>query len=41
MITLCMIGQIVSWKDETVFQKIIATIQCIGIDCIYIIPLAI
>lgn len=38
MITLCMIDHIAGWKNEKLSQKIISTLQCIGIDCIYIIP---
>jgi hypothetical protein len=40
MITLCMIGHIVGWKEETILQKIVVSIQCIILDCIYIIPLS-
>jgi hypothetical protein len=39
MVTLCMIGHIVGWQKETVFQKIVVTLQCIGLDCIYLVPM--
>jgi hypothetical protein len=41
MITLCVIGHIIAWKDETVFQKTIVTLQCLVLDSTYIIALCI
>ncbi len=38
MITLAIFPQIVSWRQESFLDKLTATIVCLSLDLIYILP---